>query len=304
MFPKTAIITGCSSFLGKNLVEYFTSVGWYVRGIDYQDTTYKHPNFTFIRLNLLNEEARNAIDLKGQVLIHAAGLKHAEGSDADSTIKIYNRDLASVAVDLCVDNQIPVLVNLSAYSVYGPQNGADLKEDMVLEPTSAYGMAKALAEETIDNRAAAEGIRAFSFRLFSPIGRHIDTASLVWQGLNAAAVGKYLVPLWGVTWRTYFNVEDLCRTVLYASTLDNTWRPGHYVFNLGGSTAYSQTRIFEHIKQLTSATVPYTYNVPNKEDLVRAVPDMSSTNLFLGEFISKDSMLDGLKAAILWYKNG
>lgn len=304
MFPKTVIITGCSSFLGKNLVEYFVSAGWYVRGVDYQDTTYKHPNFTFIRMNLLNTEARNAIDLKGQALIHAASLKHADGLNADTTVKVYNRDLASAALDVCVDNQIPVLINLSAYSVYGPQNGADLKEDMVLQPVSTYGMAKAMAEEIIDNRAAPEGIRAFSFRLFSPIGRHLSTASLVWQGLNAAAVGKYLVPLWGVTWRTYFNVEDLCRAALYASTLDNKWNPGHYVFNLGGAEAYSQTRVFEKIKQLTSATVPYSYSSSNSETLVRAVPDMSSTKLFLGEFISKDSMMAGLRASILWYKNG
>ena len=74
---KTVLITGCSGFIGRNLVKYLITnfnPNYKIVGIDIKKNSYKNKNFIFFKCSILNRYKLEAIikDIKPDIVIHLA----------------------------------------------------------------------------------------------------------------------------------------------------------------------------------------------------------------------------------------
>lgn len=302
MFSKTIAITGSSGFIGKSLTDYFLDHEWYVRGIDIRDRTDQPSNrFALSRANMSITDQFQSVDLRRtDVMIHTAGLTDIHDKEFDDVISTYNPGLLQEAIAACHDNLIPLLINVSSSSVYGC-NEYPFREDAAPKPISPYGMSKAKAEDVAEKVAKELGVKVFSIRLFNPIGKYVRRDSLVWSALTHG-YNRTMVPLYGTTWRSYVHVLDFCRLCEYLSAKHSIWSPGHYVFNFGSTSPLSQTRLFAVLEKMTGMVIPYSYNQPRERDIPSTCPDMEHTKRFIGDFVSKETIFNGLKDTVKHFK--
>lgn len=304
---KTVAITGSSGFIGRSLTDYMLGTDWYVRGLDMQDRidVPLKSHFVMYKGNLLEPSSRTERDysLHGtNVLVHTAAITDGPSStEHDAVIVAYNCELVQESLALCHDNEIPCMINVSSAAVYGTAP-SPYREDGPTLPISPYGVSKLSAESIIDKTASSLGLRAFSIRLFSPVGRDIRRESLVQAALFAASGLGPPVPLYGVSWRSYTWVHDFSRLVTFIADNYQRWSPGHYVFNFGHTQSWSQTRLFREIEKFIQAPIPYVFCEPREREIAVVVPDMANTNTYLGDFVSGNSLDNGIKEAILAFR--
>lgn len=304
---KTVAITGSSGFIGRSVTDYMLGVDWYVRGLDIVDRidVPLKSHFVMYKGNLLEPTNRVERDysLHGtHVLVHTAGITDGPAStEHDPVIVAYNCELVQEALALCADNEIPCMINVSSAAVYGKAPGP-YREDGPTEPISPYGVSKLAAESIVDRTASSLGLRAFSIRLFSPVGRDVRRDSLIQTALFAGSGLGPPVPLYGVSWRAYTWVHDFSRLVTFIADNFERWPPGHYIFNFGETNALSQTRLFREIEKFIQAPIPYVFCEPRPREIESVVPNMDNTKLFLGDFVSSNGLDNGIKEAILAFR--
>ncbi len=301
----TVAITGSSGFIGRVLTDYFIRKDKYVRGVDTRDCVEISSNkFSLSRVDLLEQgESRGILNFQGtDVLIHLAaisGVVQPQGKDQE--VIDHNVGLMSQAMLMCHDNMIPCMIHASSSAVYGDAP-TPFVEDGPVNPLSAYGKSKLMAEELADANARELGIRVFSFRLYNVVGRYQRSGSLLWSALEASIGLRPPIPLYGITFRAYTWVQDFARACAYVTENYKKWPPGHYVFNLGSKISVSQLKVFAEVEKYTSRIVPYVMTSRRDIEMVTTLPNMERTNRELGLDTTLNGLECGVKDAILWFK--
>lgn len=165
------------------------------------------------------------------------------------------------------------LVFSSTAAVYGcPSSAAPIAEENPKAPINPYGRSKWMAEQMLQDAAAAYDFPSVSLRYFNAAGADIEAkigeahepeTHLIPKALFAAAGKTKALPLYGADHptedgtpvRDYIHVADLALAHVQALQWLQKHR-GAAAFNLGTGSGYSVKQVLETIERVTGKKVP------------------------------------------------
>jgi dolichol-phosphate mannosyltransferase len=228
---RAALVTGAGGFVGANLVRRLLAERARV-------TALVPPGSDSWRLGSLDVEVveadvRESVPGGFDVVYHLAA--HGAYSWQDDAEAIYETNVRGTENALRAGERVVVA---GSSSEYGPKTHGPA-EDEPLEPTSAYGAAKAAATRLALDRGAVV------LRLYSAYGPWEDPNRLV-PTLLARALAGELPPLVSPrVARDFVYVDDVCDAFLRAAQAE----PGR-VYNVGSGRQTTVAEVVEAVRKL------------------------------------------------------
>jgi len=177
---KMVIVTGAAGFIGSNLVDRLLGQGEKVLGIDnfstgqerFLENAFNNPNFTFLRLDLLNAEGLKDAFYGAELIYHFAanadvrfGTQFPRKDLEQNTIATYN------VLEAMRLNGVNKIVFSSTGSVYGEASVIPTPENSPFPiQTSLYGASKLACEGLIAAYCEGFNYQAWIFRFVSILG--------------------------------------------------------------------------------------------------------------------------------------
>jgi UDP-glucose 4-epimerase len=228
-----ALVLGVGGFLGSHLARHLLDRGWAVTGVlrSAEDPSVE-PRLGRILadLRIVEGDAGDADLLAGQVISADAVFTLAGHSGAARSMAQPLDDLTSNAIPQLALLEVLRRWNPEARVVfpgsrlqYGRPRRLPVTEEHPQEPTSLYGIHKALAEQYHLLYHRTYGLAVTSLRIPNPYGPHqnrADRAFGVVGNFLATAASGGRIELWGggPQLREYVYVDDLCRLFVLAAT--------------------------------------------------------------------------------------
>jgi UDP-glucose 4-epimerase len=242
--------------------------------------------------------AAEAVSTRPQWVFHLAA--HGAYSWQTNATEILETTLASTVrlVDAAVG--VEAFVHAGSSSEYGPKDHAP-REDEPLEPTSAYGAAKAAATAYCRQVAHTRDAHVVTLRLYSAYGPYEDPRRFVPTLLVHALEGTLPPLVAPETARDFVHVDDVCDAFVAAA--EQTSLPRGTVLNVGTGR---QTTIAEAVaaaRELFGVEVEprWESHAARPWDTDRWVADPSLARKLLG-WQAKTSFPDGLEATAAWLR--
>lgn len=181
------LVSGAHGFLGKNLVNYFGSLGNYSI-----KTVGKNRNNDFV-IDLSKESF--SLEEQYDVVIHAAGKAHLVPKTLEETNNFFlvNHIGTTRLLDALTKNKPSTFVLISTVAVYGVDQGDLISETAPLLAKDPYGESKVLAELSVIEWAKKHGVKYLILRLPLLVGK--------------GAPGNLRAMVKGIQKGYYFNVD-------------------------------------------------------------------------------------------------
>lgn len=236
-----SLVTGCSGFIGSNLVDELLKNNEKVIGIDnfitgrkkFLEDANKNKNFIFYELDLLEINKYNEIFEKVDIVYHlAANADVRYGSDRPRIDLEQNTIVTHNVLEAMRINKIKKIVFSSTGSVYGDCKHIPTPENVSFPiQTSLYGASKLACEGLIQAYAEAFDIKAWIFRFVSILGERYTHGhvydfykKLKFDSSQLHVLGD------GTQKKSYLHVGDCIDAILFV--LNNT-NSSINIFNLG-----------------------------------------------------------------------
>ena len=231
----------------------------------------------FRRTDIRDESALAAYfgDGRFDCVIHFAGLK-AVGESMEKPVEYYDNNVSGSLSLLKAMKARGVrdIVFSSSATVYGEPLQLPLTEDHRLQPINVYGQTKAMVEQILRDRAAADkDFHYAALRYFNPVGAHQSGRigedprgipnNLFPYIAQVATGGRAALRVWGNDYATrdgtgvrdYIHVMDLARAHLAAlSYLER--RRLSIVANIGTGRGYSVLEAVKAYERASGRPVP------------------------------------------------
>lgn len=308
---KTALITGCSGYLGSHLSKELHREGWNVHGIDIVRPEYNEKYLTsFTNLNIT--EYRNYVNFNPEsidVVFHLAG-RIEVGEGQKHPIQFLDNNVKGTinVLKFCEQYGIKNIVYSSSAAVYKSKI-VSLKESDKLEPNSVYGQTKLMSEKMI----GMSGINHINFRYFNLGGADIENEMgechqpethlipRILQNLNNFTVygNNYKTPD-GTCIRDYIHVSDVARAHVLAANHLLTHNKS-FNLNLGTNEGYSVLEIIKIIESEIGVHVNYSYGENRIGDPPILVADSSLAKKILN-FETRYDIFDIIRTSNEWNK--
>ena len=235
------IVTGCSGFIGSNLVDRLLANGHRVTGIDnfstgqrrFLDGALAHPNFRLVEIDLLDLDALKQAFVDGEAVFHLSanadvrfGTEHPRKDLEQNTIATYN------VLEAMRANGIKKIAFSSTGSVYGDAPVVPTPEDGPFPiQTSLYGASKAAGEGMIAAYCEGFGFQSWIFRFVSILGERY-THGHVFDFYQKLKADPSRLPVLGngKQRKSYLYVQDCIDAILLA--MDKATDKVN-IFNLG-----------------------------------------------------------------------
>ena len=304
------LVTGGAGFIGSTLSAHLLGQGAEVVAIDCFTDYYPRPvkesnlvglrgrpGYQFVEADL------NAVDLDALLagvshvfhLAAQAGVRKSWGRDFQTYTRL-NIDATQRLLEACVGKPIERVVYASSSSVYGDAVSLPMREDVMVQPVSPYGVTKLAAEHLCQLYFVNYQVPAVALRYFTVYGprQRPDMGfhrffSAVLDGRPVAQYGD------GLQTRDFTFVADAV-TATAAAAVRGT--PGG-VYNIGGGSRVSLREVFDIVARVSGRSVRMDRQPPQKGDMRDTYADTTRARADLG-FVPSIGLEDGLRAMFNW----
>ena len=251
---EKAVVTGGAGFIGSHIVDALLLRGFETHVIDnLSGGNRKNVNKKAV---FHEKDIRNIDDIKPiisgvEFVFHLAALPRVQYSilNPQETHDVNVNGLLNVLL-ACRDGGVKRIIYSASSSAYGDQKTMPLKEDMLPNPLSPYGLHKHVGELYCKVFSAVYGLETVSLRYFNVYGPRLNP-----EGAYALVIGKFLKqksegkPMTitgdGTQTRDFTNVKDVVRANLLAAESLKVGRGE--VINIGAGENQTINRIAELI---------------------------------------------------------
>ena len=310
---KRIFITGIAGFVGFHLARHLKRRGDAVCGLD-NFNSYYDPLLKRERAALLKEEGilvfegdvcdqTRLLDLFNRYnpshLVHLAAQAGVRYSLTHPDAYLQSNLSGMVhLLEACRTRADMELIFASSSSIYGNQKTLPLKEDMLPNPMSPYGLQKYTGELNLRLFSSLYGLGTVSLRYFNVYGPRIDVNSdyslIVGKFLKLNKEGKPLTIFGdGKQSRAFCYIEDVVEANIKAMERDQVG--AGEVINIGAKIPVSVEQIAEAIGGEKE------YLPPRAGDPLHSAADLSRAKELLG-WEPKVSFKEGLKKTKAWFE--
>jgi nucleoside-diphosphate-sugar epimerase len=305
-----ALVTGGAGFIGSTLSECLLAQGAQVVAIDCFTDYYPReikeqnlagqraaPGYRFVEGDL------NDIDLKALLggvthvfhLAAQAGVRKSWGRDF-ATYTTLNIDATQRLLEACVGTPIERFVYASSSSVYGDNVALPMREDMMIQPVSPYGVTKLAAEHLCHLYYVNHQVPTVSLRYFTVYGPRQRPDMGFHRFFSAILDGRPVVQYGdGLQTRDFTFVADAAAATATAAVRGT---PGG-VYNIGGGSRVSLREVFDMLGRVSGRPVTIDLQPPQKGDMRDTYADTSRARAEMG-FVPAIGLEDGLRAMFSW----
>ncbi|KAI2608617.1 NAD(P)-binding protein [Hypoxylon fragiforme] len=141
MSSKTALVTGATGLLGRQVVRAFERGKWNVKGTGYS----RADGVSVLKVDLVNAEQLTAAldDVKPQVVVHCAANRFPDKCDKDPEgTRALNVEATRRLASLCAARGILLIYISTDYVFPGKPGDAPYEADAKPQPTNLYGQTK------------------------------------------------------------------------------------------------------------------------------------------------------------------
>src|SRR5579862_2684952 len=257
-----ALVTGAAGFIGSTLAERLCEDGADVVGLDSFTDYYprvlkernlqcvqRHARFRFVESSIQQADLESLLADRTHVfhLAAQAGVRKSWGRDF-SVYTVNNIEATQVLLEACAGRPLERLVYASSSSVYGDNTPIPMREDMLPEPVSPYGVTKLAAEQLCYLYHVNFGVPAVSLRYFTVYGPRQRPDMGFHKFLRATLLGDPITVYGdGEQTRDFTFVHDAVSATAAAGVQGV---PGR-VYNIGGGSRVSINQVLEMIGRVT-----------------------------------------------------
>ena len=284
---KQVIITGAMGFIGSHTAKLFKQHGYYVIGIDREETIPSAAQYLdqWLRDDYVTMTPVAAVENDVWNIIHCAGTSLVGPSITDPHTYYSNNshgtnELLQELHDRDWHGHITFSSSAATYGL--PLHGRPLVENDEQIPINPYGWSKLFCEQIIKDHCRAHGFSAILFRYFNACGADPDgslghvaeDSHLIPQILSAHQLGKKFT-LYGSNYKThdgtcirdYLHVMDIAAAHLEAVRLGEGMRSGECTaYNLGTGTGHSVGDVVKMCGQVVGSKIRYRVSDPRPGD--------------------------------------
>ncbi|CAG9954226.1 unnamed protein product [Clonostachys rosea f. rosea IK726] len=216
MSQRTAIVTGATGLLGRQVKNAFETRGWTAKGTGYS----RADGVDILKVDLGSEdEVRKMIDdVKPQVIVHCAAQRFPDKVDKDPEgAKALNVEASRSLARLAAARDILLIYISTDYVFPGPPGDAPYEADAEPKPTNLYGQTKFDGERAVLDEYAKAGKTGLGTTLRVPVlygvaDKPSDSAVNVLLDIVQKAdaeKSKVMMDHWAIRYPT--NTEDIGR---------------------------------------------------------------------------------------------
>lgn len=295
------LLTGAGGFIGANLARALLARGdevhacvrsprdaWRLAGLDR-------------RLTLHTTDFTDAASIRSvvaavrpELVYHLAHYGGNRGQEDASLIRRTIIDGTAHLYDACAEYD-PFIVHAGSSSEYGTKT-EPMREDMLPEPTTEYGLAKLWATLHGERLRREMGAKITTLRLFSVYGPYEARTRLI-PATTLAFLSGTVPPLSNKdTARDFVYVGDVCDAFLLAPS-----RPCG-VYNIGTGIESTLERAVELIRTEAGSSLPLAWGTMDGRvfDTAHWVADTTKTSRELG-WTPSISLADGIRSTVAWF---
>ncbi|KAH6724677.1 putative methionine adenosyltransferase 2 subunit beta [Leptodontidium sp. MPI-SDFR-AT-0119] len=258
---KTALITGATGLLGRQVLKGFNGAGWDAKGTGF--TRASPPTILKLDLGFEADVAATLEQVKPQVVVHCAANRFPDKCDSDpaGTIAL-NVEASATLARLCAASSTLLIYISTDYVFPGTEGDAPYEATSAPKPPNLYGETKWEGEKAVlaEYEKAGKGGLGVVLRvpvLYGEANTPAESAvnvliDAVWKAQEKGASVK--MDHWAIRYPT--NTEDVGRVVKdvatkYLSTDDKTSLPKILQFSSEDKmTKYEICEIFAEIMGL------------------------------------------------------
>ncbi|KAI1405910.1 NAD(P)-binding protein [Hypoxylon fuscum] len=145
---KTALVTGATGLLGRQVVRAFERSNWNTKGTGYS----RADGVSILKVDLVNaEEVATTLDnVKPQVVVHCAANRFPDKCDKDPEgTRAINVEATKSLASLCAARDIFLIYISTDYVFPGKPGDAPYEADAKPQPTNLYGQTKLDGEHVV-----------------------------------------------------------------------------------------------------------------------------------------------------------
>ena len=208
------LVSGCTGFIGSNLVPELQKLGHDVEGISRKPVNSDHKIHTVdLRFNHLTEKIRTT---NFDAIIHLA----ADTNEKDLPSMLNENVVTTLNIlEFAREKNIKKFVFVSGHNVYSPSKILPIKENFPTRPFTNYGLTKLLSENLVSYYSSKFNLRAIILRVSVTYGNGYPKKNTIGKFINNY---KNSMPIFLHRYKNGFqkvdlvNVYDVCDAIIKA----------------------------------------------------------------------------------------
>ncbi|MFB7472180.1 dTDP-glucose 4,6-dehydratase [Kitasatospora sp. NPDC056184] len=306
------LVTGGAGFIGSEFVRQLLGAGATDQITVFDKLTYSgveanlapvadHSGYTFVRGDICDAEAVDAVMPGHDVVVHFAAESHVDRSiEGAGPFVVTNVLGTQVLLDAAKKHGVGRFVHVSTDEVYGSISEGSWTEEWPLAPNSPYSASKAGSDLLALAYHRTHGMDVVVTRCSNNYG-HYQFPEKVIPLFTTNLLDGRKVPLYGTggNIRDWLHVSDHCRGIELAM---RKGRAGE-VYNIGGGTEITNKELTGLLLEAAGADWSMVEPVADRKghDL-RYSLDITKIGEELG-YAPQVRFEDGLAATIAWYRD-
>ncbi|KAI1643168.1 NAD(P)-binding protein [Daldinia loculata] len=263
MSDRTALVTGATGLLGRQVVRAFERGKWNVKGTGYS----RADGSSILKVDLVNAEQVEATldNVKPQVVVHCAANRFPDKCDNDPEgTRALNVEATRRLASLCAARGIFLIYISTDYVFPGKPGEAPYEADAKPQPTNLYGQTKLDGEQVVLEEYQRAGKAGLGVVLRVPVlygDAEVPSESAVnvlmesvWKAQEPGA--KIKMDHWALRYPT--NTEDVGRvcydiSLKYLSTDDPSKLP--YILQFSSESKYTKYEICQLFGEIMGLSI-------------------------------------------------